>query len=53
MITEKKAIQALVYHQHSSSGTTPSHAKLVSLVDRQKDSMFQVNVQHDPPSGFT
>jgi len=53
MVRKKKAIQVLVNHQHSSSGTTPSHAMLVSLVDRQKDSMFQVNVQHDPPSGFT
>jgi len=42
-----------VNDQHSSTGTTPSHAMLVSLVDRQKDNMFQVNMQHDPPSRFT
>jgi hypothetical protein len=53
MITEQKAIEVLVNYQHSSSGTTPSHAMLVSLVDRQKDNMFQINMQHDPPSGFT
>jgi hypothetical protein len=26
---------------------------LVSLVDTQKDNMFQVNMQHDPPLRFT
>jgi len=53
MISEQKANQVLANHQHSRSGTMPSHAMLVSFVDRQKGNMFQVNMQHDPPSKFT
>jgi hypothetical protein len=53
MTREQKAIQVLVNHQHSNSGTTPSHTMLISLVDRQKDNVFQINMQHDPPSRFT
>jgi hypothetical protein len=53
MIREQKTNQVLVNHQHLSSGTTPRHAMLVSLVDTQKDNMFQVNMQHDPPLRFT